>query len=1227
MDSSGAPDSIIPSGPPEGGGALVNANIKVSTIIDLPAMKKTWLRRRKVFVAVTVEDRTERTRDAKATSGTVAWGKDLSFPQVALSAAVKLEVFACHRTSNESLGRVEVTLSSLLHESRSSSASSFVLFSLAPAPTLSPASPALLYQLNGSSSSAKLIFEINSDAAADAPMQVASMHDILTQDTTYQDPVKEAFVGAQEALTGADTVAGEIHTLSESRSGGELYTTEYMNQAADTWSSLLSDVVSKIGVFTEVVDKIAEVHTYAKMAWTILSAIPKVIQGQSELDSSVPDLLKSVTTILDITWDVQREQVDLGKTKVLARIAQQVTECAYFIAEYAKAKGFAHRTLKHIFSSTRSEVQGYTTKLASLKDEFYGRVTTRTTITVMRVLGVVEETRDVVQDISQCSLLCEMPYAAGAHYDPEKGYFPGTRTGILDEISNWINSEDAPRVCLLTGGAGAGKSAIIHSIASRFHALERLGSSFCFRRGQRELGLDRLFSTMSCDLADKDRAFCAALLEAVKDNRSERTSLNLMIQFSCFKQALSSLVFSGPLVIVIDAPDESGDAHSREALLRILSNECTALSSNVRILVSSRPEHDVLKTIQTSASIKHCDMDCISKDDTDSDISTFIHSMLPTLSPGNSATLIEKAGGIFQWAYVTCAYIQRDTVGTNIKKRFQYSLSFLGTLDDVYKQILTDMFKDDRSGLDAFKEVMAIIFTIFTPLPIGILNCLEQHGALERSTAHSRKSLSGHNVNEVLNFMGSLLKGVDNTDEPVIPRHVSFQDFLLDQRSGEFYIDLSMMHNCLAAATLGILKHGLHFNMGNIQTSYKLNDDTISEDVVSRLGASGVTYSSLYWVQHLKETSPSSFWVDEVTELLETKFLYWLEVMSLINSAHIARENMVDLLPWCKKLPVPLATTKLTELVPDAHKFVAHFSQIITESLPHIYLSALALSPTESCIFQEYGSHLQSVPTVVSGDVKSWPSGQKVFSGHTSSVTSVAFSPDGTQIVSGLYDSTVRLWDVSSGKQVGDPLQGHTDLVTSVAFSSDETQIVSGSWDNTVRLWDVASGKQVGDPLQGHTGWVNSVAFSPDGTQIVSGSADNTVHLWDVASRNQAGNPLQGHTDMVFTIAFSPDGTQIVSGSADKTVHLWDVASGKQVGDPLQGHTASVISVAFSPDGTQIVSGSRDNTVHLWDVASEKQVGDPLQGHTDPVSSIAFSPDGTQIVSVSYDGTIRIWDI
>jgi WD40 repeat protein len=254
---------------------------------------------------------------------------------------------------------------------------------------------------------------------------------------------------------------------------------------------------------------------------------------------------------------------------------------------------------------------------------------------------------------------------------------------------------------------------------------------------------------------------------------------------------------------------------------------------------------------------------------------------------------------------------------------------------------------------------------------------------------------------------------------------------------------------------------------------------------------------------------------------------------------------------------------------------------------------------------------------------------QKRFLHNNDKFWSVAFSPDGTSVVSGSSDHTAQIWNIKTGKLKCKIFKDHNKKddadfdVSSVAFSNKEMYIVSGSNDHTVRIWDKEC-KPIHNPLGSHEDKVTSVAFSPNDESIVSGSRDKTVRIWKIGEH--VGRTLKGHQDKVWSVAFSPDGNRIVSGSSDRTVRIWDAKTGRLIHTrfPLK-HEDAVTSVSFSPDNKSIVSGGNDNTVRIWDAKTGKLLH-TLLGHEGEVKSVAFSTDGMRIVSGGSDGTIRIWD-
>ncbi|CCI12170.1 Serine/threonine protein kinase [Microcystis aeruginosa PCC 9806] len=246
----------------------------------------------------------------------------------------------------------------------------------------------------------------------------------------------------------------------------------------------------------------------------------------------------------------------------------------------------------------------------------------------------------------------------------------------------------------------------------------------------------------------------------------------------------------------------------------------------------------------------------------------------------------------------------------------------------------------------------------------------------------------------------------------------------------------------------------------------------------------------------------------------------------------------------------------------------------------------------------------------------------RTLTGHSDTVSSVVYSPDGRYLASGSNDKTIKIWEVATGKQLR-TLTGHYGEVYSVVYSPDGRYLASGSWDKNIKIWEVATGKQL-RTLTGHSSPVLSVVYSPDGRYLASGNGDKTIKIWEVATGKQL-RTLTGHSGSVWSVVYSPDGRYLASGNGDKTTKIWEVATGKQL-RTLTGHSNVVWSVVYSPDGRYLASGSWDKTTKIWEVATGKQLR-TLTGHSSPVYSVAYSPDGRYLASGSGDKTIKIWRV
>ena len=504
----------------------------------------------------------------------------------------------------------------------------------------------------------------------------------------------------------------------------------------------------------------------------------------------------------------------------------------------------------------------------------------------------------------------EIPYGADSRFDPGKGCLPGTRMAFLNFIINWVNDPNSKRILVLFGLAGTGKSSIAHEIARRFYEMGRLTSSCFFVREERsKTEAYHLFTNLAHDLADRYPSFKAALGKVIKDDTSLRhNARDYGTLFRRFIQepleSVEGVPIAGPIVVVIDALDESGDTARKDGLHSFLASNLSALPSNFRVLITSRPEGGIKPAFLAAESVVIKDMnDPELATTTHDDILTFLQTkLLSSDFEQYSEALARRAEGLFQWAAVACGYIlERKLITTSSRKgRIDYLLKSTGVhhgqdpLTELYKGVLEEYFSDDEAR-DLFRSVVGQLLAAFEPLSIRSLTVLRQHSSEDDDNDSS-------SIVDTLGYLGSLLSNVTSSDHtlPITPLHTSFRDFVTDEeKSDDFYVDLRVSHRQLAYSCLGLMLGELKFNICNLETSYLANNDVKDLDIrIAKHLPPVLSYACRLWDDHLGHLDFEVGLFVKLEAFFKTKFLFWLEALSLMGDLGLASSALSSLRVW-----------------------------------------------------------------------------------------------------------------------------------------------------------------------------------------------------------------------------------------------------------------------------------------------------------------------------------------
>jgi NACHT domain len=496
-----------------------------------------------------------------------------------------------------------------------------------------------------------------------------------------------------------------------------------------------------------------------------------------------------------------------------------------------------------------------------------------------------------------------LPYTGGWPFGDEKRCLPGTREDFLDYIVEWVENPESERALVILGQAGTGKSSIAHEIARRFQR-NCLGSYYAFLRKERYKDKTyQLFTTLACDISDSNPAFKLALGRAIKNNSSLRNTRDYRTLFEgLLLEPLKDVRLSDPVLIVIDALNESGDAIGNKGLHTFLAQHLSEFPSNFRILITSRPENGIESAFSSASSARILLMDDAQlAANTEKDISMYLQNELSSdVFKEHGVKLTKAAEGLFQWVAVACGFINSPaSLGLSKAECVQRLLGHSrgrtgqGLLDKLYEETLKEYFKSDEAQL-VFRSVMGQLLAAIEPLSVSCLIALRRYAP--EGDPHDSDRVLG-----VLCYLGSLLSNATSSDQmrPIIPLHTSFRDFLTNKKSGVFYVDLGDAHHQLAHSCLGLMLDNLKFNICELESSHVANSDV--PDLESRIAEHippGLSYACIFWGDHLDHLVFDYDLFTKLRSLFEAKFLFWLEVLSVKNCVSVALSAMSSLKTW-----------------------------------------------------------------------------------------------------------------------------------------------------------------------------------------------------------------------------------------------------------------------------------------------------------------------------------------
>ncbi|KAF9644139.1 hypothetical protein BDM02DRAFT_3190869 [Thelephora ganbajun] len=833
---------------------------------------------------------------------------------------------------------------------------------------------------------------------------------------------------------------------------------------------------------------------------------------------------------------------------------------------------------------------------------------------------------------------CRRARGAGYRYGDRKGCLKGTRETVLNEIESWARDFEKSPVFWLNGLAGTGKSTIAQTVSERVFADGLLGASFfCSRDFEDRSDLHFILPTLAFQLAHKYPTFRSVLVPLLRSNPDiVYESLMSQMEELIVEPLKSADVWT---VIVIDALDECKDEEPQSAILSVLGRFVEQIPK-VKFFITGRPEPRIktgfrlpLLVGSTVVFILHdIDPSLIQ-----SDIRLFLKRELSEVArrrrlqewPNDEHidALCRRAGGLFVYAVATVRFLDS---GTHLPKRRLEVIVNLPectihegktrfdsktTLDSLYTSILKTAFSEEDSEVDSkVRSIVGTVVLLVNPLPPSVIAELI--------------GLDPDEVTQFLTLFQSLLASDEESGQPVKLFHKSFPDFITDPSrctDTRFWISPKILYLELALNCLRVINDGLERNLLSLP-DYALNSEV--KDLGTKINdriSSALRYACRYWYSHLAKTEGD---IADVISCLHVflgeKFLAWLEVFSILGAVRGAVVGLERLILWLQEVS---RNEELLDTARDYFHFVATFFEPISVSAPHIYRSALELSPLLSVVRRRYYRQRDSsLPRVIVGTEESWEGG--IIIPDKDHYDSCTWSPCG-QFITAQSREAVEIRDplglelLSTLKLTKPTIYGSESLL---CYSTDGRSIASLSGTSVV-IWDIQTGG-VAKEID-HGGTVNaSLVWSLDGSIIGIMGREiwrinaYVVHTYDVASGARHSPGKIESTDKLHLWAYGTS-FRIMATEWDGqacTINIFEVGSTLTKVESFHIRSWEHLEIkSFSQTTHRISCSSLDHLV-IVDIRDTRYLLEE-DGH---FGSHCFSSDGSLFVA-SWRSNVQVW--